>query len=213
MTDVTAHATMNTIIHAAFRRDLARFRDALTRFPAGSRPRADQLATAWANFAGQLHHHHQDEETIFFPAFRELGADQTLIGDLDGEHAVMSAALDAATRSMDTLHADPSAGNAAAARDAMAELATAMGTHLDHEERDLEPFAAQHHATPQLKQAQTDVRKAHKGATGTFMAWLLDGADPATAAALRTEIPRPVLFVLSRVGGRRYQREIAPTWA
>ena len=35
---MTEHKTMNTVIHAAFRRDLARFGDALGSFPAGSRP-------------------------------------------------------------------------------------------------------------------------------------------------------------------------------
>jgi len=34
---VTEHRTMNTIAHAAFRRDLARFDAALAVFPAGSR--------------------------------------------------------------------------------------------------------------------------------------------------------------------------------
>ena len=41
---------MNKAIHGAFRRDLTRFLDALDRFPAGDRRRAEQLATAWANF-------------------------------------------------------------------------------------------------------------------------------------------------------------------
>jgi hypothetical protein len=40
---MTEHKTMNTIVHAAFRRDLARFDAGLAAFPAGSRSRADQL--------------------------------------------------------------------------------------------------------------------------------------------------------------------------
>ena len=84
---MTEHQTMNTIIHAAFRRDLARFDAALGEFPDGSQERAAQLVTAWDNFAHQLHHHHQDEETIFWPAFRELGADEALTSDLGGEDA------------------------------------------------------------------------------------------------------------------------------
>lgn len=209
---MTEHSSMNTIIHAAFRRDLARFGDALAGFPPGSRARSAQLAIAWDNFASQLHHHHMDEETIFFPAFRDLGVDEGLIRSLDTEHAAMAAALEQATATMQALHADPSADNAAAARSAIDQLATVMGTHLDHEERDLEPFAARHSATPQFNAAQSKVRKAHKGGTGTFMAWLMDGADPDTIAALRKQIPPPVLFVLSRIAGRHYRRQIAPSW-
>ncbi len=210
---MTEDDSMNVIIHAAFRRDLGRFDEALASFPAGSRPRADQLAAAWDNFAGQLHHHHQDEETIFFPAFRELGVDESLIADLDTEHGVMAAALDKADEAMRALHADPSVGNAAGAREALATLESVVTRHFDHEERELEPFAAQHKSAPQLKQAQVAVRKAHKGGVGTFMAWLLDGAAPATTAAVRKEIPAPVLFVLTRVGGRDYRRRVATVWS
>ena len=66
---MTEHQTMNTIIHAAFRRDLARFDSALATFP-DTQDRADQLWTAWENYAHQLHQHHDDEETIFCPAMR-----------------------------------------------------------------------------------------------------------------------------------------------
>jgi hypothetical protein len=209
---MTEHKTLNTVIHAAFRRDLARFDRALTGFPAGSRKRADELATAWENFAGQLHHHHQDEETIFWPALRELGADESIVGDLGGEHERMLSALDAANASMTTFHADPSAANAEAARTAVAELKASVETHLEHEERDLEPFTVSQLSTPQMQAAQKAVRKAHMGGVGTFFAWLLDGNDPDVTAAMRHEIPAPVLFLMTRVGGRKYNRRIAPVW-
>jgi len=44
---------MNKAIHGSVRRDLARFLDALDTFPDGDRARAEQLATAWANFDDQ----------------------------------------------------------------------------------------------------------------------------------------------------------------
>ncbi|MGH3281824.1 MAG: hemerythrin domain-containing protein, partial [Trebonia sp.] len=190
---MTGQQTMNTIIHAAFRRDLARFDAALYAFPAGSRQRADDLGAAWENFAYQLHHHHQEEETIFFPALRELGAGDTLFGDLEEEHAAMLAALKAANGAMRALRSDPSSGNAEAARRSLGELKEVTDAHLAHEERDLEPFAASHAATPQLKAANTAVRRSLGwNATGTFFAWLTDGADPGDVAALRRVIPPPV---------------------
>ncbi len=207
------HKTMNTIIHAAFRRDLARFDSALSAFPDGSQPRADQLSTAWDNLAHQLHHHHQDEETIFWPALRELGADDSLVGDLGGEHATMLAALDVASGAMAALRARPTAAKAQAAHGAVTELNNVLVAHLAHEEADLEPFMVSQLATPQLKAGQVAVRKAHKDGAGDFLAWLQDGADPAEAAALRHEVPAPVLFLMSRLRGRKYNREIAPVWA
>jgi hypothetical protein len=210
---MTEHQTMNTVIHAAFRRDLARFDSALAAFPDGSQERADQLVMAWDNYQHQLHHHHQDEETIFWPAFRELGADESLTSDLGGEHAQMLNALDHADEIVRRLATDPSAARAADARAAIGELGEVLRAHLAHEEADLEPWTATILETPQMKAAQVAVRKAHKGQAGTFVAWLLDGASPDDVAGLKKEIPPPVLAVLNTIPGRRYRKNIAPVWA
>jgi hemerythrin-like domain-containing protein len=207
---VTQQHSMNTIIHAALRRDLDRFDRALSDSPPS--PHADRLVTAWQNFYGQLRQHHDDEETIFFPAFRELGVDDALMGGLDSEHIRMVSALDAANAAMQALSTDTSVGAVDKAHTAVVELRDVVRAHLEHEERDLEPFAARHVASPQLKQARAAVRKAHKRSLGTFLAWLQDDADHASTAGLRREIPPPVLFVLTRLRGRRYRREIATTW-
>jgi hemerythrin-like domain-containing protein len=206
------HLTMNTVIHAAIRRDVARFDAALAAFPDGSQQRAEELNRAWKNFAFQIHHHHDDEESIFWPAFRALGADEALVSDLDGEHERMQGALAVADSVMQEFRATPTAANAESVRAAIRALDAVLNEHFTHEERDLEPFAAGHRETPEMKQAQATVRKAHKGEAGTFAAWLLDGADDDAKARLRKEIPPPVLFVLSRIPGRHYNRDIAPVW-
>lgn len=210
---MTDHMTLNTVIHAAFRRDLQRFDQAFAAFPDQSQQRADQLVGAWDNFSHQLHHHHQDEETIFWPAFQQLGADDALTSDLGGEHARMLDALDHADAVVRRLAHDPSRSQAAAARAAVGELSEVLLDHLAHEEAELEPWAAEHTETPQFRAARVAVRKAHKGESGTFVAWLMDGAGPEELEGLRREIPRPVVSVLNRVPGRNYRRTIAPVWA
>jgi hypothetical protein len=204
--------TMNTVIHAAFRRDLDRFDRALDGFH-GSPQRADELGRAWDNLATQLRNHHEDEEALFWPALVRLSADETLVGDLDGEHARMLMALDAATAAMQTFRADPSAATAATARTSIGNLRVVLVEHLDHEERDLEPLAAQHRKSPEIRAAQQQVRKRHKGSAGTFFAWLSDGADADTTAILKSEVPAPVLFLLNRLGGRGYRRTVGSVWS
>ena len=113
---------------------------------------------------------------------------------------------------MVAFQSSPSISSASAARAAVASLSQVLLDHLAHEERDLEPISAANHKTPQIKTAQTVVRKAHKGNTGTLFAWLSDGANADDKAGLRREMPAPVLFVISRVGGRNYNRRIAATW-
>ncbi len=209
---MTEHKTMNTIIHAAFRRDMRRFNDALAAFTPGDRARASDLGRAWDNFAHQLHHHHNDEETIFWPAFAELGVDPQLVEDLEGEHGRMNAALVSAEAAMERFTTEPGQPNLESARAAFTELQTVLDLHLTHEERDLEPWAATQLDTPQLKEASAAVRKAHKGSAGTFMAWLLDGADADAETALRQTIPAPVLAVMTRFPGRHYRKQIATVW-
>lgn len=209
---MTEHKTMNTVIHAAIRRDVARFDQALSTFPDGSQERADELYRAWDNFATQIHHHHKDEETIFWPVFEKLGADKSLVTDLDGEHERMSGALKVAESVMQEFRTQPTTANADAARAAITALNAVLHDHFTHEERDLEPFAAAHRESSEMKKAQVAVRKAHKGVAGTFAAWLLDDADAGAKDRIRKEIPPPVLFFLTRIGGRRYNRDIAPVW-
>lgn len=208
----TQHKTMNTIVHAAFRRDLARFDQALETFPTGSRPRAEQLKTAWDWLASELHHHHDYEETYFWPALQQTDADLTVVSELDGEHHAMREALSEAETAMTGLHTHPTGENAAHARDAVAHLATVLTDHLAHEERDLEPISAAYADTPPMKAAVKKVVKAHKGRLGAVFAWLQDGADDDARKALREQIPAPVVVVATGVGGRGYRRDIATVW-
>ena len=209
---MTEHKTMNTIIHAAFRRDLQRFDVALAAPAAATAARAGQLKAAWDNYRFQLDHHHDDEETIFWPACRELGADASVMAELEGEHEAMLAALDAAATAMTSYAGAPSTDSAAAARTAVVGLRTTLEDHLAHEERDLEPFVVDHLDTPQFKATQKAVRRAHKGNVGTFVSWLDDGADPDARAGLRHEMPPPVVAILMAFAGRDYKRRIAPVW-
>jgi hypothetical protein len=209
---MTDHKTMNTIIHAAFRRDLDRFDRALGEPRAATPPRGAQLKAAWDNYAFQLHHHHRDEETIFWPACRELGVNSSVMAELEGEHGAMLAALDTAAMAMTSYAEAPSSESAAVAQTAVNRLRTTLESHLAHEERDLEPFIVDHLDTPQLKAAQKAVRRAHKGNAGTFLSWLDDGADADTRAGLRREVPPPALAMVTTLSGRAYKRRIAPVW-
>jgi hypothetical protein len=55
--------------------------------------------------------------------------------------------------------------------------------------------------------------KSHTEGPGTFFAWLADTDDPAIAAALRRQVPLPVLFLLTTLCGRSYKRCAAAAWA
>ncbi|TCC35140.1 hemerythrin domain-containing protein [Kribbella sindirgiensis] len=207
-----AEMSMNKAIHAAVRRDLDRFLDALQRFPDGDRARAAQLAAAWQNFDGQLTHHHEGEHEIAWPALQKLGVSQELLAQLDAEHDTMAAALAASRTAMGVLQRTASAEDAAAARTAIQELRRVTVEHLEHEEAEIEPVYLANEGSPELKAMGREFAKVGPAQGGAFFAWALDGATPAESAAITGTIPKPVLAVIAGVFGRSYRKSIAPTW-
>lgn len=203
---------MNTVIHAAVRRDIARFSAALDDFPVGSTPRAEQLNRAWRFLDGQLEHHHHSEEEIFWPALRQLGADESLVSDLNGEHERMAQAMTLTRDAMAELATEPSRAHVDRATAAFSTLSDSIETHFAHEERDLEPVMARAADTPPMKQAQVQIRKTQSlPSAAVYLAWLLDDAGPDERTYLNHALPRPLLAVLPRVLGRSYA-PVAATW-
>jgi hypothetical protein len=208
------HLTMNTVIHAAVRRDLRRFTTALDTFPVGSKDRATELSRAWQHLDGQLSHHHHSEETIFWPALREVGADESLVTDLGGEHDRMAEGMKNTSAAVAELVADPGTTQVERTRQAFVDLGQAVENHFAHEEADLEPFMASVSDSAPMKTAQQQVRKTQSPTqAGGYLTWLQDGADPEALAYLNKAIPRPILVIFTRLLGRRYRREIASVWA
>jgi hemerythrin-like domain-containing protein len=204
--------SMNAAIHAAVRRDLDRFLDALQHFPDGDRTRAAQLATAWQNFDAQLTRHHEGEHEISWPALEKLGVSRDLLAQLDTEHDTMADALAAAGTAMGSLQRTATADDAGAAHTAIQELQRVTVQHLEHEEAEIEPVFLANEGSPELKAMGREFAKVGPTQGGTFFAWALDGATPAESAAITTTIPKPVLSVILGIFGRTYRKSVAPTW-
>jgi hemerythrin-like domain-containing protein len=207
-----AEMSMNKAIHSAFRRDLRRFSEALTTFPAGDLQRAGQLAAAWANFDDQLVYHHEGEHEIAWPALEAVGVSRDLLVQMDAEHETMAAALTAARDAMAALRRTASVEDAEAARTAVQELQTVTVRHLDHEEAEIEPVYLAKKDTAEIKAMGRKFGQVSPTRGGRFFAWVTDGAGPDELAAITGNVPRPVLAIINGVFGRTYRNTIAPTW-
>lgn len=206
---------MNDLVHAAVRRDLNRMEAALRAFPDGDVKRAQDLNRAWAALWNQLHHHHTGEDTYIWPYVRGLGADvldPVLLDSMEAEHEAMAESMEAATGAIEALTADPSATRAAAAVEAVAHAHAVTDQHLVHEETEVVPAIMAREHTPEWKAVEKNLRKGGAKQGGEMFAWLQDGATPEVKQALTAMVPPPVLFILSRVFGRAYHREVAPVW-
>ena len=209
---MTGPMTMNRVIHAAVRRDLDRFESALASAPDGDRARAQQLQVAYANLHDQLKHHHEGEDTHVFPFLARVEGATELVEVMETEHEAMADALAGAHTAMDTYASTGAAEDARAARDAIVRASEVVERHLHHEENDLEPLMLPHLETPEWKAVEKQLRPPSLAESGRFMAWVQDGMPDAERAYLRSTIPAPVTFLLSRLAGRSYHRDVAPVW-
>lgn len=204
--------TMNRVIHAAVRRDLARLEAALAAAPDGDRVRARQLEAAYANVHRELKHHHVGEDTHVFPFLARVEGASELVQVMEAEHEAMASALAEVGEAMAAYAATGAAPDALAARDAVLRAHEVVERHLHHEETELEPLLLPHLESPEWKAVEKQLRPASLADAGCWMAWVQDGMPAAERTYFRSTIPAPVTFLLSRVAGRSYHREVAPVW-
>jgi hypothetical protein len=207
-----ATMSMNRAIHAAVRRDLHRFLEALASFTDGDSRRAAMLGKAWDNFDGQLTRHHEGEHEIAWPALQAVGVPRALMETFDREHETMAAALTDARAAMTRLRGSAAAADAGAALAAFEALRTVTTTHLDHEEAETEPVFQAHKDSPAIKEMGRKFGRVSPVVGGQFFAWVLDGAGPGERAAITDSVPKPVLRIIGGVFGRGYRRDVAAAW-
>ena len=209
---MTAPMTMNRLIHAAVRRDLERLDAALGSAADGDRARAADLERAYANLHRELTRHHEGEDTHIWPMLAKAGVGQELLGAMQEEHHAMSDALAETGTAMKAYATSGSAADASAARASVVRAQEVVEQHLAHEEDELEPELQPHLESPEWKAVEKQLRKGSPGVAGNFFAWLTDGMSEPGRAYLRSTVPTPVVTLLSRVFGRKYNKEIAPVW-
>ena len=204
--------SMNQIIHAAVRRDVSRTEHALRALREGDAARARQLQAAWRNLVRELTHHHESEDELIWPFLISRGFSAELMAVMEEEHVAMKRALAGAERAIDEVVAEPTVSRAQAAADTVSRSSAVINDHLEHEENDVEPLLARFEDDAEWKALAKKLRPAAITDAGSALAWMQDGAGESELAALRSTIPAPVVLVMTRVFGRRYAREVAPTW-
>lgn len=65
---------------------------------------------------------------------------------------------------------------------------------------------------PEFKELAKKLRPARIVDAANALAWMQDGAGERERSALRSNIPGPVVTLLTLLLARRYRREVAPVW-
>jgi hypothetical protein len=141
-----------------------------------------------------------------------VGVDKGLLDAMESEHHAMAAALAETAVAMGAVAGSGSAGDAAAARESVLRTREVVERHFQHEEQELEPQLTPHLESAQWKAVEKKLSRQPPGVAGRFFAWLTDGMSDEHRAFLRRTVPTPVVVVLAKTFGRRYNREVAPVW-
>jgi AcrR family transcriptional regulator len=116
-------------------------------------------------------------------------------------HEAIEESVRTATVAIAVLASDPCADHAAAAVEAVTVAAEVTDRHLDD--------AADTEAPADI---ETTLDRGGPFFAGEMLAWLQDGGEPRVRQALDEQVPPTVRTIYSRVFGRSYHREVAPTW-
>ena len=194
----TIDFTMMYVTHNAFRRDLDRLAAA-----AGDPAGTGRIRAGWENFKTQLHLHHSVEDSHLWPRLQRAVTgpdDLVLLEQMEAEHALIDPLLAA----VDTAMADP--GGTALA-EALRELSTALGLHLEHEEADALPLI-QKVLTPADWKAFASAMRRRQGFKGAavYVPWILDGAPNEERRRFLGALPAPVTLLNRLLWQPRYLR-------
>ncbi|MEZ5116196.1 MAG: hemerythrin domain-containing protein [Candidatus Nanopelagicales bacterium] len=213
VTALNPHTVMNTVIHDGLRRDLERMRQVL------SGPVPDDQRVALCRFTpwllAELHHHHIGEDEGIWPRVLAKAPDlQVLADQMESEHEVLAAAADRLRAAAAAYGEDGSDEKRAAMLAAVVAMQEATLPHLEHEETAAMPVVVE--VLDDDDWAWLDKNYFRKGRSladlGQVGTWFLDDLDPERAALVRTQIPAPLLWVLSLRYGSAYDRAAQRRW-
>eukprot|EP00197_Chlamydomonas_leiostraca_P006044 CAMPEP_0202882206 /NCGR_PEP_ID=MMETSP1391-20130828/37678_1 /ASSEMBLY_ACC=CAM_ASM_000867 /TAXON_ID=1034604 /ORGANISM="Chlamydomonas leiostraca, Strain SAG 11-49" /LENGTH=222 /DNA_ID=CAMNT_0049565027 /DNA_START=40 /DNA_END=705 /DNA_ORIENTATION=- len=131
----------------------------------------DNLKAVWANFVHNTHHHHENEEAIFFPWINERVA---LPPKMEDDHVTLIQAMDECGAIVDRLAAgQPAEADARAVgelSDKFDAMRASVEAHLKEEEEVALPLVRKHYT---YKEFQPVEKKIVAGMTPLDMGWFL----------------------------------------
>jgi hypothetical protein len=206
-----ADLTIMIAAHDAFRSDLTSLARAAQEPGTHSPDRQRSVAAGWELFKRQLHLHHTAEDDLIWPALRErLGHSASALSVLDemeAEHERIDpllAAVDEGFALATGPAGQPDAGRLADAAD---ELATALSSHLAHEEKDGLPLIGVALTAAEWRAVGFKIaRRNGLAAGGEMFSWILSSAAPGQARAVARQLPPPARVLYKAVWKPRFEK-------
>jgi hemerythrin-like domain-containing protein len=198
-----AHFDMNTNIHAALKREVARLRDALDRLDLGDAQQREGYARRYGFFSETLHHHHHGEDEYLFPKVRSRAKPEevVILDAMAAEHHTLQASLARLDEDFATLS---ERSDTVVIREHFDELLAVLEGHCAHEERDGVPVIEKYITDDDLKPFNEYNRTNPNGTM--VLAWVCDGATQQQATSTWGMLPGFVRVFVRPMANRKYAR-------
>jgi Hemerythrin HHE cation binding domain len=208
-----ADLTLMLAAHEALRRDLTGLARAAaaqaTGAGRGDPDRRRAVQHGWAVFQRQLHTHHTAEDELVWPALRDRlaasDAARSVLDAMEAEHQQIDPLLAAVDRAM-----RQPGGDDGTLADTVDVLTMALHGHLAHEERDALPLIGTALTAAEWRGVGRSIGVRNLRRAPEMFAWMLDGAEPAQAAAATSQLPPPARVLYRTVWQPRFARQ--PRW-
>ena len=195
------------VVHRVFRRELLALADLVLATRPGDLDRAGVVVGHARLVLSGLHLHHTSEDDLLWPLLLERCAPSTgLVGRMEAQHAAVDDLLERLATVLDRWEAEARPAVAEEAAEGLRRLHACVVEHLDEEEREIMPLAADV-ITPEEWAAvgEAGVAKMTRAEVPLMFGAVLEDASPAEQRQMLAALPVPVR-VLVRVWGRGHYR-------
>ena len=193
-------------LHRVFRQAVGDAAQHIASVPSGDGGRAELVASYFENVLRLLHAHHHGEDLLLTPRLLQRRPEQAdTITAVAAQHQQVDAALQRVTPLIDSWRTDPSADTAATLTRAMTELDVRLSEHLDAEETQVLPIAAQCITAPEWNEMPEHGLRSFDG----DKLWLVLGLigeqqSPAQRAEMAEHLPAPLAQMWNNGGARQF---------
>jgi iron-sulfur cluster repair protein YtfE (RIC family) len=200
------------VMHHAFRRDLARFVEAARRTPVEEAEVWRALEKRWLAFDDVLHHHHQIEDSAFWPPLLAHadaaggGEDRATLEAMEAEHAVIDPALQRCRDALAQMVSHPCEDHRNALDVRLTSTREALLQHLHHEETIALPLLQRTMTRTEYAAAEAAAQKGYPlRSMGFLIPWVLHELPEEGVARVAPSAP-PGFTLLHRLTRGRFLR-------
>lgn len=199
------------IVHRAFRREFRLAPELIRGVADGDVARARTVAGHVGDLIWGLHHHHHGEDELLWPRLLDRVAPRAeLIELMEAQHSRISSALDTAESLLGPWRDTASSAAGATLASAIENMSSALVEHLDQEEAEILPLAAQHLSVAEWKQlGENAVKSLPKSKRLIFLGLILEGTSDEERATFIAALPPPVRVLWRLFGERGYRKYVA----